>query len=158
MAITWLKMFQISQVGGVLESSGPPLEDGHRDFEDWCILGWGIHENRWASCSKMETRILKIDGEMPEINECKVGKPQMNWCLLSMVFDCWIVSAILSLNQSGYGFPKPSWTQEPSSNGIVLMAVLQYGGQTAVVQRYFVNSHILHTFNIQWVEFNIVNT
>ena len=37
-------MFQISQVGGVLESSGPPLEDGHRDFEDWCILGWGIHE------------------------------------------------------------------------------------------------------------------
>ena len=42
-------MFQISQVGGVLESSGPPLEDGHRDFEDWCILGWGIHENKWAN-------------------------------------------------------------------------------------------------------------
>ena len=81
-----------------------------------------------------------------------------NWCLLSMVFDCWIVSAILSLNQSGYGFPKPSWTQEPSSNGIVLMAVLQYGGQTAVVQRYFVNSHILHTFIIKWVDFIIVNT
>ena len=87
-----------------------------------------------------------------------VSRHESNWCLLSMVFDCWIVSAILSLNQSGYGFPKPSWTQEPSSNGIVLMAVLQYGGQTAVVQRYFVNSHILHTFNIQWVEFNIVNT
>ena len=49
MAITWLKMFQISQVGGVLESWGPPLEDGHRDFEDWCILGWGIHENKWAN-------------------------------------------------------------------------------------------------------------
>ena len=42
-------MFQISQVGGVLESSGPPLEDGHRDFEDWGILGWGIHENKWAN-------------------------------------------------------------------------------------------------------------
>ena len=42
-------MFQISQVGGVLESSGPPLEDGHKDFEDWCILGWGIHENKWAN-------------------------------------------------------------------------------------------------------------
>ena len=42
-------MFQISQVGGVLESSGPPLEDGHRDFKDWCILGWGIHENKWAN-------------------------------------------------------------------------------------------------------------
>jgi hypothetical protein len=24
----------------------------------------------------MGTRILKIDGEMPEINECKVGNPQ----------------------------------------------------------------------------------
>ena len=92
------------------------------------------------------------------ICEWPLSRHKSNWCLLSMVFDCWIVSAILSLNQSGYGFPKPSWTQEPSSNGIVLMAVLQYGGQTAVVQRYFVNSHILHTFNIQWVEFNIVNT
>jgi len=32
MAITWLKIIQILQVGGVLESSGPPLHDGHRDF------------------------------------------------------------------------------------------------------------------------------
>ena len=32
MAITWLKIIQILQVGGVLESSGPPLEDGHRYF------------------------------------------------------------------------------------------------------------------------------
>ena len=32
MAITWLKIIQILQVGGVLESSGPPLDDGHRDF------------------------------------------------------------------------------------------------------------------------------
>ena len=31
-AITWLKIMQILQVGGVLESSGPPLDDGHRDF------------------------------------------------------------------------------------------------------------------------------
>merc|ERR1711978_336394 len=98
-----------------------------------CILGFKI---RTVLCNKKNDSLN--DGKS-------------NWCLLSMVFDCWIVSAILSLNQSGYGFPKPSWTQEPSSNGIVLMAVLQYGGQTAVVQRYFVNSHILHTFNIQWV-------
>ena len=32
MAITWLKIIQILQVGDVLESSGPPLDDGHRDF------------------------------------------------------------------------------------------------------------------------------
>ena len=31
-AITWLKIMQTLQVGGVLESSGPPLDDGHRDF------------------------------------------------------------------------------------------------------------------------------
>ena len=35
----------------------------------------------------MGTRILKIDGEMPEINECKVGNPQIsisrNWANLS---------------------------------------------------------------------------
>ena len=45
-AITWLKIIQTSQVGGVLESSGAPLPDGHRDFEDWCILGWVIHEKQ----------------------------------------------------------------------------------------------------------------
>ena len=38
-AITWLKIIQTWQVGGVLESSGTPLEDGHRDFEHRCILG-----------------------------------------------------------------------------------------------------------------------
>ena len=42
-------MFQTLQVGGVLESSGPPLDDGHRDFKHWCILGWGIHETQWAN-------------------------------------------------------------------------------------------------------------
>ena len=26
--------------GGVLESSGSPLDDGHRDFENWCRNGW----------------------------------------------------------------------------------------------------------------------
>ena len=31
-AITWLKIMQILQDGGVLESSGPPLGDEHRDF------------------------------------------------------------------------------------------------------------------------------
>ena len=31
-AITWLKIMQTLQVGGVLESSGPPLDDGHRYF------------------------------------------------------------------------------------------------------------------------------
>ena len=31
-AITRLKIMQTLQVGGVLESSGPPLDDGHRDF------------------------------------------------------------------------------------------------------------------------------
>ena len=29
-AITWLKIIRTSQVGGVLETSGPPLPDGHR--------------------------------------------------------------------------------------------------------------------------------
>ena len=28
----WSKIIQTSQVGGVLETSGPPLDDGHRDF------------------------------------------------------------------------------------------------------------------------------
>ena len=45
-AITWLKTIQSSQVGGVLESSGAPLADGHRDFEDWCILGLVIYEKQ----------------------------------------------------------------------------------------------------------------
>ena len=31
-AITRLKIMQILQVGGVLETSGPPLHDGHTDF------------------------------------------------------------------------------------------------------------------------------
>ena len=26
--------------GGVLESSGPPLDDRHKDFENWCRIGW----------------------------------------------------------------------------------------------------------------------
>ena len=47
-AITWLKIIRILQVGGVLESSGPPLDDGHRDFQNWCILGWEIDENESA--------------------------------------------------------------------------------------------------------------
>ena len=38
-AKTWLKIIQTLQVGGVLETSGPPLHDGHRNFEDWCIQG-----------------------------------------------------------------------------------------------------------------------
>ena len=33
-ATTWLKIIQTLQVGGVLETSGTPLDDGHRDFED----------------------------------------------------------------------------------------------------------------------------
>ena len=33
-ATTWLKIIQTLQVGGVLESSGDPLDDGHRDFQD----------------------------------------------------------------------------------------------------------------------------
>ena len=31
-AITWLKIMQTLKVGGVLETSGPPLHDRHRDF------------------------------------------------------------------------------------------------------------------------------
>ena len=31
-AITWPKIIQTLQVGGVLETSGPPLDDGHTDF------------------------------------------------------------------------------------------------------------------------------
>ena len=45
-AITWLKIIQTLQVGGVLESSWAPLDDGHRDFEHRCILGWVIHERQ----------------------------------------------------------------------------------------------------------------
>ena len=33
-AITWFKIIQTLQVGGVLESSGSPLADGHRNFEE----------------------------------------------------------------------------------------------------------------------------
>ena len=33
-AIIWLKNMQTLQGGGVLETSEPPLDDGHRDFED----------------------------------------------------------------------------------------------------------------------------
>ena len=32
--ITWLIIIQTLRVGGVLETSGPPFDDGHRDFED----------------------------------------------------------------------------------------------------------------------------
>ena len=31
-AVTWLKIIQTLQDGGVLESSGPPLHDGLRDI------------------------------------------------------------------------------------------------------------------------------
>ena len=47
-AATWLKINQFQQVGGVLESSGPPLIDGHRDFQNWCTLGSEIDENECA--------------------------------------------------------------------------------------------------------------
>ena len=30
------------QVGGVFKLSGSPHDDEHRDFEDWCTLGWEI--------------------------------------------------------------------------------------------------------------------
>ena len=33
-AITLLKIIQTLQVGGVLESSGGPLNNGHKDFQD----------------------------------------------------------------------------------------------------------------------------
>ena len=51
-AITWLKIIQIFQVGGVLESSRTPLNDRHRDFADWCIHGWVIHKkNKYEVCT-----------------------------------------------------------------------------------------------------------
>ena len=37
---------QTLQVGVVLKSSGPPLHDGHRDFEDRCTTGWEIDKNK----------------------------------------------------------------------------------------------------------------
>ena len=37
--ITWLKIILTLQVGGVLESSGDFLDDGHRDFEERFTLG-----------------------------------------------------------------------------------------------------------------------
>ena len=45
-ASTWLKIIQTLQVGAVLESTGPPLPDGHRDIWNWCTLGWEIDETR----------------------------------------------------------------------------------------------------------------
>ena len=123
-----------------------------------CVGYKSRNKTNKSSSSSTDCPSLDLTSSLSAPLQGKTVSGLRNWCLLSMVFDCWIVSAILSLNQSGYGFPKPSWTQEPSSNGIVLMAVLQYGGQTAVVQRYFVNSHILHTFIIKWVDFIIVNT
>ena len=47
-AITWHKIIQTLQVG-VLESSGTSLNNGQRDFEDWCIQGWVIKKNKWAN-------------------------------------------------------------------------------------------------------------
>ena len=47
-AITWLKIIQTLQVGGVLESSRPPLDYGHRANWNWCSLGWEMDENESA--------------------------------------------------------------------------------------------------------------
>ena len=58
MAITWLKMFQISQVGGVLESSGPPLHDGLRDIWIWCSLGWEMNKNGSAILISANCRLV----------------------------------------------------------------------------------------------------
>ena len=37
-----LKIHQIEQVGCVSELSRAPFQDRHRNFSNWCILGWAI--------------------------------------------------------------------------------------------------------------------
>ena len=49
---------ETSNVGGVLESSGPSLDDGHWYFSDWCIYGWVIHEKRRVSFLLTPTVLL----------------------------------------------------------------------------------------------------
>ena len=59
-AITWVKIIQTLQVWGVLESSGPPPDDGHRDFEDWCTVGWEI-DNKGLKDYYSEPKVTHID-------------------------------------------------------------------------------------------------
>ena len=54
-AITWPKIIQTSHVGGVLESSGPPLA--------WCILGWEIEENEGLKDSVANCILIDIFSE-----------------------------------------------------------------------------------------------
>ena len=59
-AITWLKIMQILQVGGVFESSRSPLEDGNRIFQDWCILGCEIDKKTRVSILIMMPTANKV--------------------------------------------------------------------------------------------------
>ena len=37
---SWPKLIRMLMFGGVSESSGSPLDDGHKNFENWCRNGW----------------------------------------------------------------------------------------------------------------------
>ena len=70
-AITWLKIIQTLHVGGVLESSGPPLDYGHRNFLNWCILGWEIEENQSAILNESNCILVNIPPQ---------SQPLLVWC------------------------------------------------------------------------------
>ena len=52
---------------------------------------WGEYQKIQEICNKMSTKILKIDGEMPDEIELKVGNPQnsnsRNWANLSQSWN-----------------------------------------------------------------------
>ena len=56
--IFWSKLIRKLMFGGVSESSGSPLDDGHRDFQNWCRNGWENwswswhfeHRNQFSDC------------------------------------------------------------------------------------------------------------
>ena len=68
-AITWLKIIQTLQVGGVLESSGPPLHDGHRDIWNWCSLGREMDENESAILIGANCKILLMSRKMTPLGQ-----------------------------------------------------------------------------------------
>ena len=54
---SWLILIRKMTSGGVLESSGSPLDDGHKNFQNWCRNGWDNWSwswqptfGKWQSC------------------------------------------------------------------------------------------------------------
>ena len=92
-AVTWLKIIRILQVGGVLESSGPLLDDGHRDFlklmQKW-LRNWRKRESHFYPrqlymfiCLLKMTYVLKnfkshlIYHKMSNDLNCSPGYPEL---------------------------------------------------------------------------------